>query len=260
MEEARAPVSPLADRDLQRTIRSFNGMLDELGRYRKRLQRLAARGRNAQEDERLRIARELHDDTAQRLAALLLQLRGVEKQVESPLAEQVDAIRNELVETLEDLRRIARGLRPPALSELGLAAAVQAHARELEERFQGTLRVTVEDELPEMGADSELAAYRIVQEALTNVVRHSGASKAEVRIGTGGDGLKVVVEDDGSGFDPDDALDRREDSVGLIGMQERAAYVGGRVEVEGRPGEGTRVTVQLPRDAVPGEPQGPPER
>ena len=259
MEEARAPVSPLADRDLQRTIHSFNGMLDELVRYRRRLQRLAARGRNAQEEERLRIARELHDDTAQRLAALLLQLRGVEKEVgEGPLSEQIDAIRSELVETLEDLRRIARGLRPPALGELGLSAAVRAHARELEERFSGSIHVQVEGELPELGSDSELAAYRIIQEALTNVVRHSGASWVEVRMKGEADALRIVVEDDGSGFDPSDVLDRREDSVGLIGMHERAAYVGGRVDVNGRPGRGTRVTVKLPPDPLPGEPQEPP--
>ncbi|HEX2204682.1 MAG TPA: ATP-binding protein [Longimicrobium sp.] len=245
--DSRAPVSTVADRELDRLTRTFNAMLDAAAAYRERLREVAARALNAAEEERKRIARELHDETAQMLAALLIRIRVV-RGARDPGA--VDALledmRREVGQALEGIRRFARGLRPPALDELGLVPALESHLRQLEE-IAG-LRITLDaaplgDALP---PEAELALYRIVQEALSNVVRHAHATRADVRIEAEDGRAVVTVEDDGHGFEPGRVMSREGGGLGLFGMNERAAYLGGRVEVTSAPGAGTRVRAEIP--------------
>jgi len=194
----RVPISPVADRDLRRIIQAFNAMLEQSARYRGRLRELAAHALTAQEAERARIARELHDDTAQRIAAISLHLRVLGNSPERQgLAEQLDQVRDDLEAAVEGLRRIARGLRPPALDDLGLVPAVQAHARELRERSEVRIEVEASRREPVLSRDTELAAYRIVQEALSNALRHADASRVRVSFEETGGGWRIVIQDDG---------------------------------------------------------------
>ncbi len=245
--EARAPLSPLADQGLERLTRTVNGMLDTLAAYRGRLREIAARALHAEEEERKRIARELHDETAQSLAALLIRLRLL-RRADDPEARGalLEQARGEILATIEGIRRFARGLRPPALDELGLVPAVEAHARTLGEA--AGIRVQVEAEPLDglLPAEAELAVYRIVQEALSNVVRHSGAGEARVRFERVPGAVVVTVEDRGRGFEVAEGVGAGGRGLGLFGMRERAEYVGGRVEIESAPGAGTRVRVEVP--------------
>jgi two-component system sensor histidine kinase UhpB len=253
--DARVPLSPLADRELDRLTRTFNGMLDSAAANRERLREVAATALNAAEEERKRIARELHDETAQLLAALLIRIRVVKNASGSEaVAGPLEDMRREIGHALEGVRRFARGLRPPALDELGLLPAIESHVRSIREITEIDLSLdadgTPEGDLP---PEASLAVYRIVQEALSNVVRHSGATRAAVRVVREPDRLVVTVEDDGHGFNvPEVRAAGR--GLGLFGMRERAAYLGGRVDVQSAPGTGTRVRAEIPlRDPALGE-------
>ncbi|HYJ80537.1 MAG TPA: sensor histidine kinase [Longimicrobiaceae bacterium] len=253
--DARAPESPLADRELLRLTRTFNAMLEAAAAYRARLREVASRALGAAEEERKRIARELHDETAQMLAALLVRIRVV-RGARDPAAMEtlLEDMRGEVGGALEGVRRFARGLRPPALDELGLVPAIDGHARSLAETSGVAIGVradAVGDDLP---PEAELATYRIVQEALSNVVRHAGATRASVRLTREADRLVVTVEDDGRGFDPARTMAREGGGLGLFGMNERAAYLGGRVEVRSTPGSGTIVRAEIPLAPSPGRP------
>lgn len=245
--DTRAPHSVLADREFERLTRLFNAMLDGLALYRQRLREVAARALNAEEEERKRIARELHDETAQRLAALLIRLRIVRAAGEDRREETLEEVRAEIADVLEGISRYARGLRPPALDELGLTSAVESYARALADAT--TLRVELEaDPLKGLVApETELAVYRIVQESLSNVVRHAGASRAKVTLRRDESRLIATVSDDGIGFPADEVLAGRVGpGLGLFGMQERAAYVGGTISVLSGGGQGTTVRVEVP--------------
>jgi two-component system sensor histidine kinase UhpB len=245
--DARAPRSPVADRELDRLTRTFNGMLDAAALSRQRLRDVAARALHAAEEERKRIARELHDETAQMLAALLIRIRVVRRAGDPAAVDALlEEMRREIGESLEGIRRFARGLRPPALDELGLAAAVESHARGLAESVGVPVRVEADALDGVLSPEAELALYRIVQEALSNVVRHSGATRAAVRLARAPGAVAVTIEDDGRGFSVAGAMAGERKGLGLFGMQERAAYLGGRVEIASRPGEGTRVRVEIP--------------
>lgn len=245
---ARAPFSRLADPELDRLTRTFNGMLDTQADYRQRLREMAARALEAEEEERKRIARELHDETAQSLAALLIRLRlarGVSDQEERD--ELLDDMRRDIGSTLEGVRRFARGLRPPALDELGLSAAVESHARGLRDSVGLAVTVSADTIEGQLSAQAELALYRIVQEALSNVVRHSGASEARVTLSHTGQSVIATISDQGSGFAPGAGYAGRGDSgLGIFGMKERAAYAGGEFALESTPGSGTTVQATIP--------------
>ncbi|HEY8368005.1 MAG TPA: sensor histidine kinase [Thermodesulfobacteriota bacterium] len=247
--DARAPRSPLADATLEKLTATINDMLDALEAYRRRLGEIAARALHAQEEERKRIARELHDETAQALAALLIRLR-LARRADDPAAREalLEEARREIAAAIEGIRRFARGLRPPALDELGLVPAIAAHARSLGDA--AGLRVEVEADPVDglLAPDAELALYRIVQEALSNVARHAGAREARVRVERAAGAVAAIVEDRGRGFRLDDAVGPEGRGLGLFGMRERAAYVGGRVEIDSAPGAGTRIRVEVPVD------------
>jgi len=159
----------------------------------------------------------------------------------------LDDVRAELSDALTHVRLTAHALRPETLEDLGFGPALRLHARRLEEQYGG--RIRVEGPVPgaRLAPETELALYRIVQEALANAARHAAADDVTVRWSFAGDAIEVEVADDGRGFDVERALARR-DRLGLFGMMERASSHGGGVRIDSEPGRGTSVRVRLPRE------------
>lgn len=220
---------------------------------RKRLREFGSGALQAAEEERRRIARELHDDTAQRLAGLLIRLR-LARRAEDPerRAELLDRTREEILASAEAIRRIARGLRPPALEDAGLGAAIRWHVRQQADPAELTAEVDLEPVEERLDDDAKLAIYRIVQEALSNTIRHASATTVQVRL-RHRDGVVVAeVADDGAGFRLEGSVERFDDGLGLLGMKERAAVVGGTLEIDTEPGKGTRVRASIPARAEEG--------
>lgn len=247
--DARVPRSSLADRDMEGLTRATNGMLDRLGDYRSRLRDVAASALNAAEEERRRISLELHDDASQRLAAILMRLRLARGLDDAEAKDAVlEEVRKELADTADGLRRYAQGLRPPALDELGLGPAIESHVRHIADAAVAPVEVRTEGVGRLESPEAELALYRIVQEAITNALRHSSARKIEVSLERCDGVIVATVSDDGVGFDVDAVLERHdgEHGLGLFGMRERAEYVGGRVEIESEIGKGTKVRAAIP--------------
>jgi signal transduction histidine kinase len=200
-----------------------------------------------QEEERSRLSRELHDQTGQALTALLLGLNAARRatgldEAKAALADLDDVVR----EALADVRSIAVRLRPAALDELGLAAALERLASSAADGTGAEVAVTTtlatDERLP---TEIETAVYRIVQEAVGNALRHGGAGRVDVTVVTRPDAVIASVEDDGCGFDP---VAVRHGRLGLVGMRERAALFGGRLAVESSPGRGAAITAELPLD------------
>jgi signal transduction histidine kinase len=247
---ARARPNALADAQLEQLTATFNAMLEGLAAQRHRSRELAVRALEAGESERKRIAAELHDGVAQSLAAVLLQLRVAQKaKGEAGRSEMLSRISEQLAALTEELRAIARGLRPPALDMLGLVAALQAHGRLLAESSNLRLEVRGSGLDLVLPPEAELALYRLVQEALSNVVRHSQARTATVDLESSNGVVRAIVRDDGRGFHVDEALARGR-GLGLFGMHERASYVGGQVVVSSEPGRGTTVRIEFPVDGT----------
>lgn len=245
--DARAPQSSVADRELERLTDTFNGMLDTLEAYRRRLREVAARALSAAEEERKRVARELHDETAQTLAALLIRLRIARRTGDSAARDALlEEMRTEIGDALEGIRRFARGLRPPALDGLGLVPAVESHVRSLAESLGLHIDLDADPLDGVLSPEAELALYRIIQEALSNVVRHADAERVWICIRRLPDGVTATLRDDGVGFDMAEVTDREGRGLGLFGMQERAAYLGGGVEIRSAPGVGTLVRAEIP--------------
>jgi two-component system, NarL family, sensor histidine kinase DevS len=197
-----------------------------------------------QEVERRRLARELHDETGQALTSILLGLRGVDEAASSPATKKaVSDLRELVVTTLQDVRRLAVQLRPTALDDFGLVAALER----LVQTFAETTGVEVDLE-PRLGAERlppevETTLYRLVQEALTNVVKHAEARHVSILLARREGSVIAVIEDDGLGFDPDA---RDGDGVGLLGMQERVELHDGRLTVESAPEAGTTLRIEIP--------------
>ncbi|HEU5208660.1 MAG TPA: sensor histidine kinase [Longimicrobiales bacterium] len=246
-EAARAQATVLADRKLARLISTFNEMLDRAAAQRQRLREVNQRALAAAEDERLRIARELHDGTAQTLAALRVRLK-LARSISDPAKQSalLEDISEEISSAIEEVRRMARGLRPPALDMLGLAPAIESRARAIAEAGGMRLELAVEDQERLLPPEVELAVYRIVQESLSNVVRHAGAETVFVGLARNQGVLEIVIRDDGRGFDLEHTLDDSGRGLGLFGMQERASYIGGTVDIDTSPGRGTQVRVRIP--------------
>ena len=215
----------------------------------RRLRNFSEGALRATEEERRRIARELHDDTAQRLAALVLRVRrlAMESDVEARHSLFVD-VRREIIETTEGVNRMARGLRPPELEEVGLVAALAAHLRTLREATRLAIETRLEPVDAHLSVTAKLALYRIVQEGVSNARRHAKATRVEVRLFLENGSVVAEVADDGRGFHSSRALEGG-GGLGLIGMQERAAMIGGRLTIDSAPGEGAVVRVVVPTGA-----------
>ncbi len=196
----------------------------------------------AQELERRRLARELHDQTGQELTSMLLGLKAVEEaKSDEQRAEALAAIREQVVETLHDVRRLAFELRPKALDDFGLVAALERLRDTFSE--QTGMRVELESQIDgRLPSDVETALYRIVQEALTNIVKHAQAGSVSIVLARTSRAVTAVVEDDGRGFIPDGGGE----GLGLLGMGERLALLGGKLKVESSPGAGATIVAEVP--------------
>ena len=196
----------------------------------------------AQELERRRLARELHDQTGQELTSVLLGLKAVEEAKSgAERAEALAAVREQVVETLHDVRRLAVELRPKALDDFGLVPALER----LRDTFaeQTGMRVDLESRIRErLPTDVETALYRIVQEALTNVVKHAQATAVSIVLAPKDRAVTALIEDDGRGFTPDGSGE----GLGLLGMGERLALLGGRLRIESSHGAGTTIVAEVP--------------
>lgn len=246
---ARIPSSPLADRTMTRLTRVVNRMLDALERFGARQAQLSRRILEVEESERKRIARELFDDPAQLLSSALLRLRIASRALEQGAGADaaLEAAREDAAEALSSIQRIARGLRPPGLDELGASAAVEAYARGLVEGTGVRLEVGGDAVDPWLSDEAGLVLYRVLQEGISNALTHAGAHT--LRLGFRLEEREVFAElaDDGSGFDLQAAMDLPDRSVGLLHMLERARHAGGRLAVDSAPGRGTRLSLVLPR-------------
>lgn len=215
---------------------------------RRRLREFGSGSLRAAEKERKRIAHELHDDAAQRLATLLVRIRIALNKDDEDYRQVLEEMRDEILETTEGVRRIARGLRPPALEDVGVVAAIRSHLRQTADSTELDLDFDADPIETLLDEDGKLVLYRVVQEAVNNVVRHADASEVRVRIARREGGVRAAVEDDGEGFDVERALQSGK-GLGIMGMQERTASVDGEFSIDSRRGEGTCVVVDLPAAA-----------
>jgi signal transduction histidine kinase len=195
----------------------------------------------ASEAERRRLARELHDEAGQTLTSMLIGLKALEEKTDPASRDVVTSLRESVVETLRGLRRIVLELRPKALDDLGLVPALEALTASFAEQT-GISTDFKADSFPRLPADAESALYRIVQEGLTNVVRHSHARHVSVSLSSSDHTVRVAIEDDGRGFDAAQA----NGGFGLEGIDERAHLLGGRFTVTSTAGRGTSLVVEVP--------------
>jgi two-component system sensor histidine kinase UhpB len=245
---ARAQPVLFRDPDVERLGETLNTMLDVLGEHRGLLQKLSEQVLNAQEDERKRIARELHDETAQALTTLLIRLKILERaRTVDEVKGQIDELRELTAQTLEAVRVLAVELRPSTLDDLGLVAALDAYT----EGFAA--RIPLKLDFSALGFDDarlpsqvELVLYRVVQEALTNAAKHASARHVRVELRRNHDEVVARVADDGDGFNVEEVMRSRERGLGLFGMQERLALVQGQLVIDSNSGKGTRVEARVP--------------
>ncbi|MFW5708842.1 MAG: histidine kinase [Chloroflexota bacterium] len=207
---------------------------------------------SAQEDERHRISRELHDETGQALTSLLVQLKILEHYDNlDDVKKQVAAIRHLTLQTLQEVRRLAADLRPAALDDLGLISALEGYIDDYASKSGLVVKFHYENmEEIRLPHDIEIVLYRVIQESLTNILRHAQAKSVRVTLdreilAREREVIHVAVVDDGCGFDTGFVLDGRDRGLGLLGMQERIELLGGRLEILSEVGQGTRVDVKL---------------
>jgi len=216
---------------------AFLRMMRRLEAERRRAGSAALR---AQEQERARVARDLHDEVNQSLTGLLLRLEAVREEAPPELEPELAATKALANQAMLELLSLARQLRPTALDDLGLAAAI---AGQVEQIAGGGVKAEFEadGDFGDLDADVQLVVYRVAQEALSNAVRHSGAGQIEVSVRRAGDDVALEVADDGEGF----AFEQSERGLGIAGMRERALLVGGELTIESRPGQGTTVRLAI---------------
>lgn len=232
---------------------SFNRMADDLERTtvsKVELEQLAGRLITVQEDERRRLASELHDGLSQRLAALAIEA-GIMQQSDDSLQMRRAAsrIKEQMALLSAEIHGMARNLHPAMLDDLGLAAAIESEGRALFERGGPSVEVTISHDFPKLPAAQELALFRIVQESLRNAEKHAAASVIQVRLNHGDRETHLLIEDDGRGFDR--TRPQWKAGIGLASMEERARSLGGRFKVDSRPDDGTRIEVWIPIDPAP---------
>jgi two-component system sensor histidine kinase UhpB len=230
---------PLREAEVATLAGAFNDMLDRLELERRESARVALA---AQERERLRVARELHDEIGQSLTAATLRAERAADGFGADPAAELRAVAADIHESLDDVRRIARELRPEALDDLGLVNALITLCSRMAE--QSGLRIEREfaRDLPALSEETELVVYRVAQESLTNAARHASASKASVALTAAGDEAVLRVADDGVGL----PTPLPTNTAGLAGMRERALLAGGSLRVSSEPGRGTIVELRVP--------------
>ncbi len=220
---------------------------NELRRKEQSRTQLLSKVVSAQEDERQRISRELHDETGQSLTSLLVQLKILERcNTPEEVRAYIEGIRRVVLQTLQEVRRLAADLRPAALDDLGLISALEGYIYDFINK--SGLRV---DFVPQnledirLPRDMEIVVYRVIQESLTNIVRHAQASLVQISIVRVNQKIEVTIVDDGCGFDAEQILAAKDRGLGLLGMQERIELLGGHFALSSEVGQGTRIDVEL---------------
>ncbi|HZR90961.1 MAG TPA: histidine kinase [Gaiellaceae bacterium] len=225
--------------EVRTVIEGFNEMLARLESERRRS---IGHALMLQDEERRRIGQELHDDIGQRLTAILLQLKRAEVEAPEAILRYLREAQEQARDTIDEIGRLAWQLRPGILDDLGLTKALDALAHSFEESTGVRVERTLDHGLPRLDWTSELAVYRVAQEALTNAFRHGNPARVHLNLLVDGGHVRLEVEDDGTGLTDDFVED-----WGIRGMRERALLVGARFEIESPPEGGTRVTFELPR-------------
>jgi signal transduction histidine kinase len=210
-----------------------------------KLRRLAAHLISIREEERAHIAREIHDELGQVLTGLKMEVTWLAKRLkDKPLIEKTDTMCSLIDSTVQTVRKIATGLRPEMLDDMGLVAAVAWQAKEFQKRTGIRCRAKLPPETAKLDIDVSTTMFRIFQEILTNVARHSRATRVDIELALGDDQVALEVTDNGVGIQDSELHAKK--SLGLLGMQERALLFGGDVRISGSPGHGTRVSVTIP--------------
>jgi two-component system sensor histidine kinase UhpB len=224
--------------EVERLEVAFRRMLERLDAERRRTSSATLK---AMEEERARVARDLHDEVNQSLTGLLLHLEAARVKAPPDLAGDLAETKALANGAMQELLTLARALRPTALDDLGLKAALAGHVEYLGRSGDISTSFESEGDFSDLPAETQLVAYRVAQESLSNAVRHSGAEHVTVRLRRQADELELTVSDDGHGFVLDEAS---ESGLGIPGMRERALLVGGELEIESRPPVGTRVRLR----------------
>ncbi len=222
----------------------------EIAQARAELKQLSARLVEAQENERRAIARELHDEVGQGLTAILVEMGNMSARIRAQDLDAVSSKADEVKRLIEDSLRVVRNmsllLRPSMLDDLGLVPALQWQAREVSKRSGLWVKVTADDVSEDLPEEHKTCVYRIVQEALHNIVQHANARNVQIEVRQKSNALLLSIRDDGEGFDP-----KRDKGMGLLGMQERVSYLDGVFELTSHPKEGALLNISLPLTGAP---------
>jgi two-component system, NarL family, sensor histidine kinase UhpB len=240
-----------SDPDIGELALVLHGLLLQLEERNNQLRALSERAITAQEDERKSIARSLHDDTGQALSMLIINLERLENRLpmeDAELRSKLESSRILASGILKELRKIIYDLRPTILDDLGLVPAIRWYARSVLEANDIQVRLSLPEEAFKLSGHLSTTLFRIAQEAINNIMRHANARVAEISLVVDQERVILKVGDDGQGFNPEHAAGQAVplQHLGLLGIQERAALVGGEVEVESVPGKGTRLQICVP--------------
>jgi len=229
--------------------------MEDLARREEQVRQLGEHMMEVEEEERRRISRELHDEAGQSLLCIRLKLEMLGKTAPEPLRRSLDETRELTERTIAEIRRIIAALSPAVLEQLGLAAALRQMANRFRGIYPGRVRLHLPSPLGKLPRETEIAAFRLVQECFHNIAKHSEASMVNLSLHRTDGLLRLNVEDDGVGFEVKGALEKQ-GSFGLAGMRERVALLGGKLEITSRLRRGTMISVELPvRMAQPKRPE-----
>jgi two-component system sensor histidine kinase UhpB len=224
--------------EVERLESAFRRMLERLDAERRRTSSAALQ---AMEEERARVARDLHDEVNQSLTGVLLHLEAAREKAPADLDDELAETKVMANQAMKELLTLARDLRPTALDDLGLKAALAGHVEEIRRQSEIEATFEAQGDFSDVAAETQLVAYRVAQEALSNVQQHSGAAHVRVRLTRSGEGLELTISDDGHGFQ----IEEEASGLGIPGMRERALLVGAELEVESKPPVGTRIRLRV---------------
>jgi signal transduction histidine kinase len=242
--KARGAPSPFADAQLRRLGRTINGLLDALAAERRRIQDLGAEVVHAQDTERAKVSRELHDSIAQTLAAVRYQLAAATGDADPETRNRIAAASSLVSAAIEEVKNVSYALHPRVAEDLGLQAALEMLARQVEERSGVEVRVSADLDGTAIPANVSATLFRVVQEAVRNIEMHSHAKTATVSVVGRDDSIHVEVSDDGRGFDPGSVVSPAVKTA-LASVKDRVTLAGGVFRIDSVPNGGTRVTAEL---------------
>jgi two-component system sensor histidine kinase UhpB len=228
-----------SDAEVATLVEAFNAMLDRLEQERRGSVR---RTLAAQEDERSRIARELHDELGQELTAVAMQSERAAQSAPASSQPTLEEIAEAIRQSIDHVRRIARRLRPEALDDLGLVNALISLCRRMGQQSGVRIEPDLANKVPTTSPETEVVIYRVAQESLTNAIRHAQASKITLSLATADDHITLLVRDDGQGID----APLSGDTAGVSGMRERALLIGAQLNIRSHHGDGTEVRLDVP--------------